>query len=542
VRAVISPVGLSLNKKPSSGEVLGYYREQRAALEQILKSPDSDEIYFVPPAHKMTIKISKLVSDYFYKKGYQTHILPIKVFSGKSRDFSPALINYVDVVSNIIETHSGDAVMNATNSFKVIAAYNHLMASLYKIDIYYLDDTYGKKESVLRLPAFPLTYDIHLWKEKEAVLEAIIKNNKTGLIKKLPDGLKALFPRGKTSPVALSFYRAYRYNKTSELRIIMGKNKIINEIQDYSQVKTLVLRKDRKINNKKLSNIMSEIKELIAFPADYVREDEKWRRKQFSSLCKDLTDEILHPAIIKRLEETNGGNLILYMNQPVLRFPVEKFIIKGKQLNEIFTIGRSIVPPRNFEIRSETSAENNHGKALIIRCDPVSDLKHSVSEMNCLKNYFKNKNITTKILSGRELNKEVVARELLKADIVHFIGHTVCNHNNHLKSGWVINESGFKKAEGRFSMKDVKKLATLPKFIFANSCSSGSAAFLGGLFILNGIKNYAAALYSVPDKFAIKFSQKFYDGILQGKPVGDAMSESRGRLYVLYGDPRNKLV
>ena len=540
MRAVISPVGLSLTKKPTSGQILGYYREQKAALDKILTSPASDELYLVPPAHKMTLQISKLAANHFFKKGYKTHILPIKVSSGKYQGFSAALIDYVNAVSNIIEEHSGNAVINATNSFKIIAAYNHLMASLYKVDIYYLDESHGKKESVLRLPPFPLTYDVNLWKENERELEAIIKNNQTQLIRKLPNSLKALFPGGKIGPVVLSFYRAYTYNKTSELRIIVKKREIINEIQDYSRADTLVLRKVKPLHTEIIEFIKDELEKIMKPSPDDVRGDSKWRRSQSHELYKRLTNEVLHTSIIKWLAETSGGNLVLHMNKEALGLPVEKFVIKNKCINEIFAVGRAIVAPHNFDIRGEISGSTNNGKVLLIRCDPENDLKYSHTELNYLEKYFKNRNMAVKILSGEKLRRRDISNELSKADIAHFIGHTVCSDEDSMKSGWVISKKGFKNSSGRFTMENVRKLKILPRYIFANSCSSGSAAFLGGLFILNGIRNYVASLYPVPDKSAMKFSQKFYDGILRGQPAGAAMKAAGGKMYVLYGDPRNR--
>jgi CHAT domain-containing protein len=106
----------------------------------------------------------------------------------------------------------------------------------------------------------------------------------------------------------------------------------------------------------------------------------------------------------------------------------------------------------------------------------------------------------------------------------------------------------------------------VPRLVFANACfsavvSSGKAltaaemnrqlAGLAEAFFERGIMNYIGTGGPVEDLPAATFAQIFYENVLQGEPLGDALSSSRQQIldhgptwgaYQHYGQVTARLV
>jgi CHAT domain-containing protein len=117
---------------------------------------------------------------------------------------------------------------------------------------------------------------------------------------------------------------------------------------------------------------------------------------------------------------------------------------------------------------------------------------------------------------------------------------------------------------------DLINLGALPSLVFFNACESGRlrrgakttqideekdtikrvkrGVSFAEAFLRGGIANYLGTYWPVNDNAALKFSEVFYEKILDHKPLGEAVMAGREAVeklrsvdwadYILYGDPR----
>lgn len=147
-----------------------------------------------------------------------------------------------------------------------------------------------------------------------------------------------------------------------------------------------------------------------------------------------------------------------------------------------------------------------------------------------------------------------------KYDIVHYAGHAFFDPENRARSGIVC--SGNKVLSGL----DLVHMQSLPALTFFNACEAGRVRAaskrqqgrasrdrieanhgLAEAFLRGGVGNYIGTYWPVGDEPAKKFADAFYDKIMQGKTVGQALQSGRRRVhelesvdwadYVHYGSP-----
>jgi pimeloyl-ACP methyl ester carboxylesterase len=169
--------------------------------------------------------------------------------------------------------------------------------------------------------------------------------------------------------------------------------------------------------------------------------------------------------------------------------------------------------------------------------------------------------VTDRIGPGECDPVEVLALVLSEEfDIIHFAGHGFFNDAEPDLGGWVFGRDRTLTAREIFRSR-----GRTPRLVFANACYSAvvnpnvpAADVMGrqlaGLveaFFERGIANYVGAGWPVGDAAAVTFASTFYDLILRGQTLGEAMSQSRRAIlslgstwgaYQHYGQVHTRLV
>ena len=551
MRAVISPVGSSLcPRRFLREEVLGRIKSvstrkmgaERNSLRLILGPPSEDEIYLLPSSGRI-IKVAELFRDYYKDKGYSCHIIPIEGLDKGAADLGEGLLSYVAAVSAIIEKHGGEAVINGTPGFKAVMAYNSLLGSLYGIRVYYIHEVMKK---LVELPPLPLSYDAELWEKYANIIDDIIERKKNKRIKELPPPIRNLFPSGKAGPAAVSIHKAHQYRRTFELTITAFRGGVVNELRDYAMADAVCVRKEMRISAGAAEQLKKGFGEIAQPAGDDCAGDAAWRQKQMKRTGEMLARRFIHKDILARLGERPGGNLIISLSEGLASLPVENAVLGGDFIWSRFASGRTIIPRRGFVSHLVSPPASAVKKVLIIIADPRGDLKSAGKEARVVEGLFKKYGWDVSSVDALLQNKLFLLEEIEKSSFVHFIGHSAGSGKNTAGAGWVIDSRGFNNSSGRITREDFATLGKIPSFIFANSCSSAEASFLGGLFLLSGVKNYAGNIFPVTDKAARSFAEQFYFLYLSGSSAGKAYREAMIKTrrscpqYVLYGDPRNK--
>jgi len=129
-------------------------------------------------------------------------------------------------------------------------------------------------------------------------------------------------------------------------------------------------------------------------------------------------------------------------------------------------------------------------------------------------------------------------------DIVHYSGHGDYDNENPSGSGWVFGKDCV------LSAKEIFRARKVPRLVFANACFSavttkGQAlsadeqskglASIAQAFFERGVSNYIGSGWPVNDDQATKLARTFYEDLLIGKPLCDALQRGRAEISG-YGD------
>jgi CHAT domain-containing protein len=164
--------------------------------------------------------------------------------------------------------------------------------------------------------------------------------------------------------------------------------------------------------------------------------------------------------------------------------------------------------------------------------------------------------------SGRRLN------QLLRSDqydVIHYSGHAFFDDNDPDYSGLLLHNREI------FFADKVRRLLGGRPLVFLNACESARSANEGrtstlsynlqkpaqGLaasFVYGGALGCIGSLWPINDLRAANFAAEFYNQVLEGQLIGEAMRRARVRIksnepneitwaaFVLYGDPTFRLV
>ena len=166
-------------------------------------------------------------------------------------------------------------------------------------------------------------------------------------------------------------------------------------------------------------------------------------------------------------------------------------------------------------------------------------------------------------VTGRELNK--ILRSGMY-DVIHYAGHGVFNTKQPEQSGLLLSDN-----EVFFAQKFRRLLEGHP-LVFLNACESGRSANeknpqkidhylwkepaegLAKAVIYGGALGCIGALWPIYDDAATEFAIHYYNKVLEGYMIGEALRKAREHIhkkypnqitwaaFVLYGDPTYRLV
>lgn len=178
--------------------------------------------------------------------------------------------------------------------------------------------------------------------------------------------------------------------------------------------------------------------------------------------------------------------------------------------------------------------------------------------------------VKLRVIQGREATKATLLKEFASGayDVIHYAGHASFNRDERQRSGLVA--AGGEIVSG----EDLIGLANLPALVFFNACNSGrmrdglaepaevdrtlklkgridhslqAHTSFAEAFLRGGVANFVGTLWPVEDEAADKFASVFYQELLVGQSIGQAVLKSRQALvrlpskdwanYIVYGSP-----
>jgi CHAT domain len=210
----------------------------------------------------------------------------------------------------------------------------------------------------------------------------------------------------------------------------------------------------------------------------------------------------------------------------------------------------------------------NRLRFLLIYADPHGDLGKAKVEVESVERALKDKwkdRIEIQLLMGSGVTGRAMNDALRGGgfDVIHYAGHAAFEAQNPELSGLLLHDD-----EVFFAQK-IQSLVEGQPLVFLNACESSRTANeqdvqttgylaepaegLAAAFVYGGALGCIGALWPVYDQGAADFAVEFYNRLLEGNLVGEALRLARAEIrrqrpeeitwasYVLYGDPTFRL-
>jgi CHAT domain-containing protein len=210
-------------------------------------------------------------------------------------------------------------------------------------------------------------------------------------------------------------------------------------------------------------------------------------------------------------------------------------------------------------------------RQFLLIANPTLDLSEAEREVDtvvaALEENWKEQ-ITVTVLRGKQATGRTV-NQLLRSerfDVIHYSGHAFFDDNDPDYSGLLLYNREI------FFAQKIRRLLGGRPLVFLNACESARSANeersasaldyhlqkpaqgLAASFVYGGALGCLGSLWPINDLRAARFAIEFYNLVLDGHMIGEAMRRARVRIksdspneitwaaFVLYGDPTYRLV
>ncbi|MCX5894598.1 MAG: CHAT domain-containing protein [Proteobacteria bacterium] len=271
-----------------------------------------------------------------------------------------------------------------------------------------------------------------------------------------------------------------------------------------------------------------------------------------------LFDTLLTAKAKEAIRATLVQDLVFNIEDTLVQIPWE-LLYDGEQfLCQKFNMGR-IVKTKRSVVNIKTREMARPLKMLILS-DPRGDLKSAFEEGRLIREEMdKSPSLVNANQRSGQITADYIMEKLRNFDIVHYAGHADYETDDPSNSGWLLDG-------GKFTSSDIMKLVggrPMPALVFSNACQSGQTEEwklgpkysekiygLANAFLLSGVQHYVGTFWEVLDEPSARFAEKFYQFMMEGAPIGEALRNARLFLireygedtivwasYMLYGDP-----
>lgn len=285
---------------------------------------------------------------------------------------------------------------------------------------------------------------------------------------------------------------------------------------------------------------------------------------QMEAFGAELAELVLPDTILTVLDQFKNDHVVVVHDAGASRIPWEAVFVKGRPL--ALSGGLS----HRYEADDLSVAKWLEERLtaptlrVLLIVDPTGDLPGARSEGARVEKLLNDTgNVQVRRLEGDQARRSELLRCFKSGefDAVHYAGHAFFDRDAPSRSGILC--SGREVLSGA----DLAGIGNLPSLVFFNACEvgrirkrgdhNGSAAPAPELlrrnvgfaeaFLRGGIANFIGTYWPVDDAAAGAFAPSFYEGLLAGKSLAEALMSSRRVLqqaklgdwadYILYGDP-----
>ncbi|MDX9720672.1 MAG: CHAT domain-containing protein [Myxococcota bacterium] len=244
-----------------------------------------------------------------------------------------------------------------------------------------------------------------------------------------------------------------------------------------------------------------------------------------------LFDGLIPPAIKPWLRE-GRGTLTLLLDANLQGLPWELLHNGEDFLCRQFALSRRVI--EGGIVAPTPSRKLSSSRRVLLLADPREDLPAAAREGCLLTELFSVRRDVELGYVGAPILRSTVRESLREYDIVHLAGHAESSDEG---TGWLL-------ADGRFEADDIERLMgtrQMPALVFANACSTANGRWQLGdpmahVMLRAGVLNYLGTLWEIPDDIGVVFALEFYEQLMQGLAIAEALRRTRVELARQFGD------
>jgi class 3 adenylate cyclase/CHAT domain-containing protein len=275
-----------------------------------------------------------------------------------------------------------------------------------------------------------------------------------------------------------------------------------------------------------------------------------------------LFDELIPREIKEKLLQTTQKHVVINIDDTLVQIPWELLYNGRDFLCQRFGIGRSVSTRQQVSVIKRSV---DRPLKIQILADPRGDLMAAYEEGVAIKNNMEKLDDWIDVsLRTTDISTDYVKSKIRNFDIIHFAGHAEHSVKKPEESGWLLKD-------GRLNADQIMNMTgqvPMPSLVFSNACQSGmtdewrlSEDFehrifgLANAFLLTGVQHYIGTFWEIPDEAGCHFAVTFYQNLVDGATIGEAIRLSRESLiekygedtivwasYMLYGDPTTRYI
>lgn len=348
--------------------------------------------------------------------------------------------------------------------------------------------------------------------------------------------------------------------------------RVTPEAQDYIFETTLVSphgraatpREDQRVSRKDLQRVLDPVK-----PSSW---DDNVDAKEVRQSGECIASLLLHPTHRESLLADREAPIILVHDEEASRIPWETMRL-GPQGEYLPACGPGIsrqYATSNLSVAKWLEARRQDEKLrLLLVVNPTGDLAGAADEGTRVREIFKDR----RDIQLTEVREEEATRAHLldlfrsgKFDIVHYAGHAFFDPTTPDRSGLICAPRD-PANPSVLSGADLAGVGQLPMLVFLNACESARVrgftakaaktrkhpdrllglVSVAEAFMRGGVASFLGTYWPVGDAAARDFALTFYTSVLEGQPLGPAVTQARLAVqkggsadwadYIHYGSP-----
>ena len=273
-----------------------------------------------------------------------------------------------------------------------------------------------------------------------------------------------------------------------------------------------------------------------------------------------LFDQLVPVEIKESLKKTEGGNLMLAIDDRLVHVPWELLYDGDDFLCQRFSIGRSVSTKQAVSVMVRSL---HRPLKMQVLADPRGDLSAAYQEGVAIKNEVASFEDWLDVsLKTTDITTDYAKAKIRNFDIVHYAGHAEHNTARPEDSGWLLKDGSLRASE----VMAMAGSRPMPALVFSNACQTGqtdawkvdadySTRIFGmaNAFLLSGVQHYIGTFWEIPDEAGAPLPRPSTAAWWAAPPMGEALRAARGELiekygedtivwasYMLYGDPTTR--